>query len=100
MPSPLVSDCALIEPSSRFSTTTYHLQFVLPKLLLPRLIEKGKLADMMDEDVSQDGQLRVQGGDLAVFRLERSTKAAERCGRVELCYFPFDLLRDELPLQI
>jgi hypothetical protein len=34
---------------------TYHLQFVLPKLLLLRLIKKRKLSNMVDKNVSKDG---------------------------------------------
>ena len=34
---------------------TYHLQFVLPELLLPGLIEERELPDMVDKDVSKDG---------------------------------------------
>jgi len=33
---------------------TYHLQPILPKLFLPRLVEKWELADMVDKDVAQD----------------------------------------------
>jgi hypothetical protein len=34
---------------------TYHLQFVLPELLLLCLIKEREFPDMIDEDVSKDG---------------------------------------------
>jgi hypothetical protein len=39
----------------RHTLRTYHLQFVLPELLLFCLIQKWELPDMIDEDVSKDG---------------------------------------------
>lgn len=53
----LVSDCA----GRRSSDFTHYLQFVLPELLLFGLIEKGKVADMVDEDKPHEGQLGVFG---------------------------------------
>jgi hypothetical protein len=44
---------------------TYDLELVLPKLLLLRLVEEWELADMVDEDISQDWKLRIKGGDFA-----------------------------------
>lgn len=79
---------------------TYHLQPILPKLLLPRLVEKWKLADMVDKDVAQDRQLRVERRHLAILGPEGGAEAPQRRRRVELCDFPFDLLRDELALQV
>jgi hypothetical protein len=35
-------------------TRTYHLQFVLPKFLLLRLVQERELSDMMDEEIPQD----------------------------------------------
>lgn len=43
---------------------TYHLQLILPELLLPGLVEKGKVANMVDKDVTEDWKLRVEGRDL------------------------------------
>lgn len=55
---------------------------------------------MVDEDVPQNGQLRVQRRDLPKFGLERRAESPERRGGVELRNLPFDLLRDELALQV
>jgi hypothetical protein len=33
---------------------TYHLQLVLPKLLLPRLVEEWEIPNMIDKDVPED----------------------------------------------
>jgi hypothetical protein len=35
----------------------YHLELVLPELLLAGLVEEGKVADVVDEDIAQDGEL-------------------------------------------
>lgn len=81
-------------------SATYHLQPILPKLLLPRLVEKWKLADMVDKDVAQNRQLRVERRHLAILGSEGGAKAPQRRRRVELCDFPLDLLRYELALQV
>lgn len=47
--------------------TTYHLKLVLPKLLLPRFIEKWEISDMVNKDVTQDGQFGLLGRDFASF---------------------------------
>lgn len=39
--------------------TTYNLEFVLPKLLLFRLVQEWEIPHMVDEDVSEEGQLGV-----------------------------------------
>lgn len=43
------------------------LQLVLPEFFLARLVEEGEVADMVDEDVAEDGEFGVDGGDFAVF---------------------------------
>lgn len=35
----------------------HHLELVLPELFLPRLIKEGEFPDMMDEDVSKQGEV-------------------------------------------
>jgi hypothetical protein len=52
------------------------LEFVLPKLLLLGLVEKGKLANMVNEYIPQDGELRIEGRDLAKLGLERGAKSS------------------------
>lgn len=79
---------------------THNLQFVLPKLLLLGLIEKGKIANMVNKDVSQDGQLRVQGGDFANVGFERGAESLERGRRIELANLPFHLVREEFALEV
>ena len=71
---------------------TYNLQLILPKLLLVRFVKKWKLANMVNEDVSQDGQLGLQRRYLSIFRPERGAKALECRRRVEFADFPFHLL--------
>ena len=79
---------------------THHLQFVLPELLLLRLIQKRELADMMHKDISQNRQLRVKRADLAKLGLEGGAETLECGGGVELSDFLLDLLGDELALEI
>ena len=86
--------------SARNEGEPYHLQLILPKLLLLGLVEKGKLADMVDKDVSEDGQLGVERRHLPKVGLEGCAKPPQRRGGVELRDLPFDLLRDELAFQI
>jgi len=76
------------------------LQLVLPELLLLGLVEEGKLAHMVDEDVSKERELRVQRRDLAKVGLEGRAEASQRCGRVELRNLPFDLFGNEFALEI
>lgn len=68
------------------------MQFVLPKLLFPRLVEKRKIANMVHEDVAEDGKLRIQRGDFAIVGLEGGAESSECGGRVEFMYFVLDLL--------
>lgn len=79
---------------------TYHLQLVLPKLLLAGLVEEGKVANMVNEDVAKDGQLGVEGRDFADVRLEGRAEALEGGGGVELRHLILDLLCDELALEV
>jgi hypothetical protein len=51
------------------------LQLVLPKFLFARLVEEGKVADMVHKDVAKDGQLRVFGLDLATVGSEGGAEA-------------------------
>lgn len=76
------------------------LELVLPKLLLAGLVEEGELAHVVDEDVAQYRQLRVQGRHLAVLGLEGGAEAPQRRRRVELRDLPFDLLGDQLALEV
>lgn len=62
---------------------THHLQLVLPKLLLLGLVEKGKLADMVDKDVAEDGETGVERRDLANVGAEGRAESAQGCRRVE-----------------
>jgi len=55
---------------------------------------------MVDEDVPEDGQLRVEGGHLAILRFEGGAEPPERRGRVQLRDLPLNLLGDQLALQI
>lgn len=79
---------------------THHLQLVLPEFLLAGLVEKRKLADMVDKDIAQERKFRVDRRDLANIRLEGSAEAAEGRGRVELGDLPFGLLSDQLPFEV
>lgn len=55
---------------------TYHLELVLPELLLLRLVEKRKVAHMVDEDVPEHGEIGVEGGYLPKIGLEGGTESA------------------------
>lgn len=79
---------------------TYDLELVLPKLLLLRLIQKRKVADMLDEDVPQDGELGFLRRHFALLRLERRAEALQRRGGIELADLPFDLVGNEFSLQV
>jgi hypothetical protein len=63
---------------------TYHLELVLPELLLLGLVEEWEFADMVDEDVPKDWKLRIKGGYLAEVRFERGTKSSEGSWGVQL----------------
>lgn len=76
------------------------MQLVLPELLLPRLVKERELADVVAEDVAEDGQAGVERRDLADVGLEWRAEAAEGRGRVELGDLPFCLLADELPFKV
>lgn len=76
------------------------MKSVLPKLLFLRLVEKGKVADMVHKDVAEDGELRVDRGDFAEGTAERGSKALKGGGRVELCNLKVDLLGNELALKV
>lgn len=39
--------------SRTVEASTYHLQLILPELLLLGLVEKGELANMVNKDISQ-----------------------------------------------
>jgi len=59
---------------------TYHLQLVLPEFLLPRLIKERELSHMVNEDVSQNGELGVQRRYLAKLGFEGGTKPTQGSG--------------------
>lgn len=88
------------EARSKLRKSTYCLQLVLPELLLLRLVEKGKFADMVHKDVSKDWKLRIKRRHLAKVRLEGRAESAKGSRRVELRNFPPHLLRDELALEV
>lgn len=79
---------------------THHLQLILPELLLVCLVEKWEVANMVDEDVPQDRQLRIHGRDLAVLRSKGRTESLQRGGGVQFENFAADLTGDELALEI
>lgn len=82
------------------SCGTHHLQPILPKLLLVGLIEEGKVADVVDEDVAQDRQVRIDGGHLAIVRFEGSAKAAQSGRGGQLGDLMAHLAADELTLEV
>lgn len=55
---------------------------------------------MVHEDISQDRQFGVDGGNLAEFRLEGGAEAVERGGRVQLRYLADYLAADELAFEV
>ena len=79
---------------------TYHLELVLPELLLLGLIKEREVAHMVDEDVPEDGEVGVERGDLPKVGLEGGAESAQGGGGVELGDFSLDLLREELSLEI
>lgn len=56
---------------------TYNLQLILPKLLLARLVEKREIAHMVNKNIPQNRQFRINGRNLAEFRLKWRTKAMQ-----------------------
>lgn len=79
---------------------THHLQLVLPELLLPGLVEEREIPHMVDEDVAKDGELRIDWGDLAEFRLERGTEATEGSWGIQLGDFLVYLAGKEFSLEV
>lgn len=79
---------------------TYHLELVLPELLLLRLVEKWKVAHMVDEDVSEYREIRVERGYLSKIGLEGGAESAQGSRGVQLGDFTPNLLREELSLEI
>jgi len=55
---------------------TYHLQFILPELLLFRFVKEGELSNMVYENVSEDGKLGIKRRHLSIFGLEGSAEPA------------------------
>ena len=94
--SPLASD----RPWANRIIITHHLKLILPELLLARLIKEGKVANMVDEDVSQNGQFGLLRGDFTVIGSKWRAEALEGGGRVEFVYFPLYLLRNKLSLEV
>jgi hypothetical protein len=45
---------------------THDLKLILPKLLLSRLVQKWKVANMVDKDVPQNGELGFLGRHFAL----------------------------------
>lgn len=101
-------NCTRNEVSQEFPATTdnqigaitYHLQLILPKLLLAGLIEERELAHMVHKDVSQNRQFRINGGNFPKFRFEGSAEAVEGSRGVQLVDFVTYLTGDQLALQI
>lgn len=73
-----------------------HLQLVLPKLLLFRLVEEREFANMVDKDVAEDREAGLERRDLANIGSEGCAESTEGCWRVEFGDFPFRLLAHEL----
>ena len=59
---------------------TYHLQFVLPELLLLCLVQEGEVADMVNEYVAEEREFRVLRRNFAGVGSEGRAKALEGCG--------------------
>lgn len=76
------------------------LQLVLPEFLLAGLVQEGEVADMMDEDVAQDGEFGVNGGDFAVFGFEGGAEAVQGGWGVEFGDFGADLVGDEFAFEV
>lgn len=55
---------------------------------------------MVHEDISQDRQFRVYGGDLAEFGPEGGAEALEGSGGVQLRDLAGDLAADELAFEV
>ena len=55
---------------------------------------------MMHKDISQDRQIRIEGGDFTKLRSKRRTESLEGGWGVELSDFEFDLLGNEFTFEI
>lgn len=76
------------------------LQFVLPEFLLAGLVEEREVADMVDEDVAEDGEFGVDGGDFAVFRFEGGAEAVQGGWGVEFGDLGADLVGNEFAFEV
>lgn len=76
------------------------LQLVLPEFLLAGLVQEGEVADMVDEDVAQDREFGVDGGDLSVFGFEGGAEAVQGGWGVEFGDFGADLVGDEFAFEV
>ena len=78
----------------------YHLQLVLPELLLSRSIQERKVADVMDEYEPKDGEVRVDRGHLAIVGSEGRSKPLQRRRRRQILDLMVHLLTHELAFEI
>lgn len=76
------------------------LQLVLPKFLLAGLVQEREVADMVDEDVTENGEFRIDGGDFAVFGLEGGAEAVQGSWGVEFGDLGADLVGDEFAFEV
>lgn len=76
------------------------LQLVLPEFFLAGLVQEGEVADMMNEDVAQDGEFGVNGGNFAVFGFEGGAEAVQGGWGVEFGDFSANLVGDEFAFEV
>jgi hypothetical protein len=86
--------------SGLFVLNTYNLQAILPELFFMGLIQERKFADMVNEDISQNREIRIQRRDLAILGPKGSTKSLQCRWRGELLDFIVRLIGYEFSFQI
>lgn len=101
LPAPIATPLPpLPGPTAKKKKKTYHLQLILPKLLLARLVQKWEIAHMMHKNIPQNWQLRIDRRDLAELRFKRGAETVQGGGGVQLSDFIADLVTDEFALEI
>jgi hypothetical protein len=95
-----VSKISFQSITSSQERNTHDLKLILPKLLLARLVKEREISNVMNKDIAQNRQFRVDGRNLAELRSKGGAEALQRSGGVELGNFFADLTGDKLALEI
>lgn len=61
------------------------LKFVLPELFLSSLVQEREITNMVDKDVTQNGQFRIFRGNFTLRRAKGSAEALQSSRRGKVC---------------